>query len=45
MMTAQHDECAAHIRQAIGDRAYDAAFERGTGLGLDDAVGYAAGPY
>ena len=35
--------CERQARRALGDRAFDAAFARGTGLGLDEAVAYALG--
>jgi non-specific serine/threonine protein kinase len=40
---APHEECEELARDALGDGGYDAAFRRGTRLGLDDAVAYALG--
>ncbi|TQF74973.1 LuxR family transcriptional regulator [Rhodococcus spelaei] len=36
-----HDNCERHARRALGARSFDAAFARGTGLGLDEIVAFA----
>ncbi|WP_158849592.1 ATP-binding protein [Saccharothrix deserti] len=36
-----HDECEQRTRRALGERAFQAAFQRGVDLGLADAIGYA----
>ncbi len=40
-LVAHHDQCEQRIRQALGEQAFQAAFEHGQSLSLDDAVGYA----
>jgi DNA-binding CsgD family transcriptional regulator len=36
-----HDECEQRTRRALGERAFQAAVQRGMVLGLADAIGYA----
>ncbi|ONI92041.1 LuxR family transcriptional regulator [Saccharothrix sp. ALI-22-I] len=36
-----HDECEQRTRHALGEQAFQAAFQRGVDLGLTDAIGYA----
>ncbi|WP_063045140.1 protein kinase domain-containing protein [Nocardia pseudovaccinii] len=38
-----HDECERLVRRALGDRAFDAAFQRGQAMGMNAAVAYALG--
>ncbi|OLB82320.1 MAG: hypothetical protein AUI14_00880 [Actinobacteria bacterium 13_2_20CM_2_71_6] len=39
--SAPHRACETAARQAIGDRAFDTAFQHATGFALDDALAYA----
>jgi len=39
-----HDECEAAVRRAVGEQAYEAAFERGTQLTPERATEYALEP-
>ncbi|MCP2242686.1 ATP-binding protein [Lentzea aerocolonigenes] len=38
-----HKACEQRVRQALGDRAFQAAFDRGAGFGPDQTVAYALG--
>lgn len=38
---AAHEACERHTRRTLGDHAFEAAFQRGTEFGLDQAVSYA----
>jgi predicted ATPase/DNA-binding CsgD family transcriptional regulator len=38
-----HRDCELKARRALGDREFEAAFRRGMGLTVEDAVGYAMG--
>ena len=38
---AYDDECVARLRQALGDGAFDTAYQEGTGFTLDAAIVYA----
>jgi non-specific serine/threonine protein kinase len=40
---APHRECERKARRALGDREFEAAFRRGMGLSVEDAVAYALG--
>ncbi|MCE7002204.1 LuxR C-terminal-related transcriptional regulator [Kibdelosporangium philippinense] len=40
---ATHEACEQQARRALGDRAFQAAFDRGTKLDMDQAIGYALG--
>jgi DNA-binding CsgD family transcriptional regulator len=40
---APHRDCELTARRVMGDRDFEAAFRRGMGLGIDDAVAYALG--
>ncbi|OLB64638.1 MAG: hypothetical protein AUI10_10150 [Actinobacteria bacterium 13_2_20CM_2_72_6] len=40
---APHRDCEVAARRALGDRGFEAAFRRGTGLGIEEAVAYALG--
>jgi non-specific serine/threonine protein kinase len=41
--SALHDQYEASARRALGETAFDRAFQQGLGLGFDDAVAYALG--
>ncbi len=45
LFAAAHQRCEAQLRHALGDDAYAAAVQRGTGLSLDQAVAYALGEH
>ncbi|MFI7133643.1 ATP-binding protein [Nonomuraea sp. NPDC050153] len=38
-----HDQCAADLREALGDTGYDKAFQRGLDLGFHEAIAHALG--
>lgn len=38
-----HEQCEAHLRRTMGDRAYTAAFQRHLDFGYDEAIAYAMG--
>ena len=40
---APHRDCELSARRVMGDRDFEAAFRRGMGLGVEDAVAYALG--
>src|SRR2546423_10599442 len=40
---APHRDCERNARRALGDREFEAAFRRGMGLTVEDAVAYALG--
>jgi DNA-binding CsgD family transcriptional regulator len=42
-LAGEHDQCVAAVRQSVGQRAFEAAFQDGQGLAIDDAVRYALG--
>jgi DNA-binding NarL/FixJ family response regulator len=43
LFAAAHEQCEAQLRRVLGDDAYAAAVQRGTGLNLDQAIAYALG--
>ena len=42
-LATYHDECVKRCREALGERRFQTATERGGRLGLDEAVAYALG--
>jgi len=40
---AAHEACERHARRALGDRAFQTAFDRGAALDLEQAIAYALG--
>jgi non-specific serine/threonine protein kinase len=40
-LVGYHDECEQRARRALGEQAFQTAFQHGVGLSLADAIGYA----
>lgn len=36
-----HEECDSHVREALGDKEFEAAHQEGSAMSFDEAIAYA----